>query len=133
MFNRHLSGLFAFRYEKESGFTRFAGTKTPTDRNNFSYIAQLEGNLWDRLYATAGVGIEDNAIFGVELTPRVSLAYYLARLQSTGFLYSTQLIFNYLRGIKEPPTIDDSTSLFVLLSQLSNGPQLASQFHVKPI
>ncbi len=132
-FSRHLSGLFAFRYEKESGFTRFAGTKTPTDRNNFSYIAQVEGNLWDRLYATAGVGVEDNAIFGIEATPRVSLAYYLARLQSTGFLNGTKLRFNYGRGIKEPAIFDESTSLFVLLSQLPNGPQLASQFHVKPI
>jgi vitamin B12 transporter len=132
-FGRHLSGLFAFRYEKESGFARFAGTKTPTDRNNFSYVAQLEGNLWDRLYATAGVGVEDNAIFGVEPTPRVSLAYYLARLRSTGFLNGTKLRFNYGRGIKEPAIFDESTSLFVLLSQLPNGLQLASQFHVKPI
>ena len=131
--SRHLSGLFAFRYEKESGFTRFAGTKTPTDRNNFSYIAQLKGSLWDRLYATAGVGIEDNAIFGVEATPRVSLAYYLARLQSNGFLNGTKLRFNFGRGIKEPAIFDESTSLFALLSQLPNGPQLASQFHVKPI
>jgi len=132
-FDRHLSGLFAFRYENESGFTRFAGTKTPTDRNNFSYTVQLQGNLWDRLYATAGVGIEDNAIFGVELTPRVSLAYYLARLQSSGFLNGTKLRFNFGRGIKEPAIFYESTSLFVLLSQLPNGPQLTSQFHVKPI
>ncbi len=131
--NRHLSGLLAFRYEKENGFTRFAGAKTPTDRNNFSYIAQLAGNLWDRLYATAGVGIEDNAIFGVEASPRVSLAYYLARLQSTGFLNGTKLRFNYGRGIKEPAIFDESTSLFALLSQLPNGPQLMSQFHVRPI
>ena len=132
-FNRHLSGLFAFRYEKESGFTRFGGTKTPTDRNNFSYIAQLEGNLWDRFYATAGVGIEDNAIFGIEPTPRVSLAYYLVLLRSTSFLNGTKLRFNFGRGIKEPAIFDESTSLFVLLSQLPNGAQLASQFHAKPI
>ena len=131
--NRHLSGLFAFRYEKESGFTRFAGSKTPTDRNNFSYIGQLEGNLWDRLYATAGVGVENNAILGVEATPRVSLAYYVARLHPTGLLNGTKLRFNYGTGIKEPAIFDESTSLFVLLSQLPNGPQLASQFHVKPI
>jgi vitamin B12 transporter len=132
-FYRHLSGLLAFRYEKESGFTRFAGTTTPTDRNNFSYIVQLAGNLWDRLYATAGVGVEDNAIFGVEPTPRISLAYYLTRLQPTGFWNGTKLRFNFGRGIKEPAIFDESTSLFVLLSQLPNGPQLASQFHVKPI
>ena len=132
-FNRHLSGLFAFRFEKEAGFTRFAGSKTPTDRNNFSYIGQIEGNLWDRLYATVGVGIEDNAIFSVEPTPRVSLAYYFARLRPTGFLNGTKLRFNYGRGIKEPAIFDESTSLFALLSKLPNGSQLTSQFHVRPI
>lgn len=132
-FSRHLSGLFGFRYEKESGFTRFAGAKTPTDRNNFSYITQLQGNLWDRLYVTAGIGIERNTLFGVEPTPRVSVAYYLARLQSNGLLNGTKLRFNYGRGIKEPAIFDESTSLFALLDQLPNGSQLVSQFHVRPI
>lgn len=132
-FSRHLSGLFGFRYEEESGFTRFAGAKTPTDRNNFSYIAQLQGNLGGRLYATAGVGIEHNAIFGVAPTPRVSLAYYVARLHSTGLFNGTKLRFNYGRGIKEPAIFDESTSLFALLAHLPNGSQLASQFHVRPI
>jgi vitamin B12 transporter len=132
-FSHHLSGLLAFRYEKEDGFTRFAGMKTPTDRNNFSYIGQVEGTLGDRFYATVGVSVEDNAIFGVKPTPRISLAYYLARLQSNRFFNGTKLRFNFGRGIKEPAIFDENTSLFVLLSQLPNGPQLASQFHVKPI
>lgn len=132
-FGRHLSALAGFRYENERGFARFAGTKTPTDRDNFSYIAELAGNLWDRLYASAGVGIEKNAIFGVVPAPRVSLAYYLLRLQAKGFLNGTKLRFNFGKGIKEPAIFDESTSLFVLLSQLPNGPQLISQFHVKPI
>lgn len=132
-FSRHLFGLAGFRYENEQGFTRFAGTKTPTDRKNFSYIAEFSGNLWDRLYASAGVGIEKNAIFGVVPNPRLSLAYYLARLYSKGFLNGTKLRFNFGKGIKEPAIFDESTSLFVLLSQLSNGSQLISQFHVKPI
>src|SRR5258708_29885123 len=87
----------------------------------------------DRLYAPAGVGIEDNAILGVGAPPRASLAYYLARLHPTGLLNGTKLRFNYGRGIKEPAIFDESTSLFVLLSEFPNGPQLASQFHVKPI
>jgi len=130
---RHLSGLLAFRYENEQGFTRFAGATTPTDRNNFDYTAQGNGKFWDRFYVTAGVGVEKNAIFGVAATPRISLAYYLARLKSAGWLNGTKLRFNFGDGIKEPAIFDESTSLFVLLSQLANGPQLISQFHVNPV
>src|SRR5438067_8358546 len=54
----------------------------------------------------------------------------LFRSRSTGFLNGTKLRFNYGTGIKEPAIFDESTSLFVLLSQLPNGPQLTSQFHV---
>ena len=132
-FNRHISGLFAFRYQHEDGFGDSAGTKTPTDRNDFTYTTQLQASLRDRLYITAGVGVEKNEIFGVVPTPRVSLGYYLARLHSNGFLNGTKLKFNFGNGIKEPAIFDESTSLFALLSQLSNGLQLANQSHVKPI
>jgi vitamin B12 transporter len=43
------------------------------------------------------------------------------------------LRFNFGKGIKEPAIFDESTSLFVLLSQLANGVQLINQFHVRPI
>lgn len=132
-FSSHLFGLVAFRYENEQGFTRFASTKTLTDRNNFDYTAQISGDLWQRFYATAGVGIDKNAISGVVATPRISLAYYLTRLHTAGALNGTKLRFNYGKGIKEPAIFDESTSLFALLSQLSNGAQLISQFHIQPV
>jgi vitamin B12 transporter len=132
-FNRHLSGLFSFRYEQEDGSTLSAGTKTPANRNNFDYAFQLEGNLWERLYATLGVGLDDNAVFGVKPTPRLSLAYYVVRLRQSGFFNGTKLRFNFGDGIKEPAIFDQSTSLFNLLSELPNGSQLISQFHVQPI
>jgi iron complex outermembrane receptor protein/vitamin B12 transporter len=43
------------------------------------------------------------------------------------------LRFNFGKGIKEPDIFSESTSLFNLLSGLSNGQQLISQFHVRPI
>lgn len=131
--NRHVSALVAFRYEHEDGFTSFAGAKTTTDRDNYSYTTQIDASLWNRLYATAGVGVEKNAIFGIAPTPRISIAYYLARLRSRGFLDGTKVRFNFGKGIKEPAIFDEGTSLFVLLSQLPNGPELIRQFHVGPI
>ncbi|HEY2116372.1 MAG TPA: TonB-dependent receptor [Candidatus Angelobacter sp.] len=125
-FGAHLSALFAFNYENERG-------PKPAERNNYSYTGELHGNLWNRLYATLGVGVEKNAVFGLAATPRVSLAYYLVRPRSTGALAGTKLKFNYGQGIQEPDTFSADNSLFALLSQLPDGPQLLSQFHIAPI
>ncbi len=125
-FGAHLNALFAFNYENERG-------PKPVERNNYSYTGELHGSLWSRLYATLGVGVEKNAVFGLAATPRVSLAYYLVRPRSTGALAGTKLKFNYGQGIQEPDIFSADNSLFALLSQLPNGPQLISQFHIGPI
>ena len=127
-FSPKLLGLFGFRYENERG-----STLTAIDRSNFSYTAELQGNLWSRVFATVGAGIENNAIFGVAATPKVSLAFYAAQPKATGWFNGTKLKFNYGQGIKEPSVFDETSSLFDLLSQSSNGPQLISQFHIAPI
>jgi iron complex outermembrane receptor protein/vitamin B12 transporter len=125
-FGAHLNALFAFHYENERG-------PKPAERNNYSYTGELHGSLWSRFYATLGVGVEKNAVFGLAATPRVSLAYYLIRPRSTGALAGTKLKFNYGQGIQEPDIFSADNSLFALLSQQPDGPQLISQFHVKPI
>jgi iron complex outermembrane receptor protein/vitamin B12 transporter len=125
-FGAHLNALFAFNYENERG-------PKPAERNNYSYTGELHGSLWSRLYATLGVGVEKNAVFGLAATPRVSLAYYLVRPRSTGAFAGTKLKFNYGQGIQEPDIFSAGNSLFALLSQLPDGQQLISQFHVGPI
>ncbi len=125
-FGSHLTALFGFRYENER-------STAPIERTNLSYTGEIHGNLWSRLYATLGLGIEKNAVFGVAATPRASLAYYLIRPRATGAFTGTKLKFNYGQGIQESDTFSASNSLFSLLSQLPNGPQLISQFNVQPI
>src|SRR6185312_14321989 len=75
----HLTALFGFRYENERGVTHSSFSTSNTSRDNFSYTLQAQGDLFRRLYATAGVGLEKNAVFGFAATPRVSLAYYVAK------------------------------------------------------
>ncbi|MBZ5504389.1 MAG: TonB-dependent receptor [Acidobacteriia bacterium] len=125
-FGTHLTVLFGFHYENERG------TK-PAERTNFSYTGEVHGNLWSRLYATLGLGVEKNAIFGTAATPRASLAYYVIRPRSSGALTGTRLKFNYGQGIQEPDFFSADNSLLALLSQLPTGPQLISQFHIGPI
>ncbi|HLK06661.1 MAG TPA: TonB-dependent receptor [Candidatus Angelobacter sp.] len=125
-FGTRLTALFAFHFENERG-------PKPVERTNYSYTGEVHGNLWNRLYATLGIGVEKNAVFGLAATPRASLAYYVVRPRASGTLAGTKLKFNYGQGIQEPDIFSASNSLFALLSQLPDGPQLISQFHVGPI
>jgi vitamin B12 transporter len=124
-FSRHITALFSFRYANERS--------NPIVHSNYSYTGELHGNLGNRLYATVGTGVEDNSVFGVVPTPRISLAYYVVRPRSSGRLAGTKLKASTGQGIKEADTFSESFSLFNLLSQLPNGAQLISQFHVAPI
>jgi vitamin B12 transporter len=129
----NLTAIFGFRYENENGFTSSQASISPANRNNFSYFAEGHGSLSRRLYATAGVGLDDNAVFGFAAMPRVSLAYYLREPTAGTFFGDTKLSFNFGRGIKEPSIFDAGFSLYSVLSQLSPGPALISQFGISPI
>jgi iron complex outermembrane receptor protein/vitamin B12 transporter len=130
---QNLTATVGFRYENENGLTNSQGSISTADRNNFSYFLEANGHVWHRLFATAGVGLDKNAVFGFAATPRVSLAYYLRRPSSGSFVGDTKLTFNSGKGIKEPSIFDSGSSLFSVLSQLPQGPALISQFGIAPI
>lgn len=134
--NEKLTALFGFRYTNETGFTYNPGVGIEsTDRNNFSYLMEIQGGLWSRLFYTLGGGIEDNAVFGVAGTPRASLAYYLVRPGGSRTFSGTRLTFNFAKGIKEPSIYYQNNSLYGLLENTSivpNGPQLIEQYHIHP-
>jgi iron complex outermembrane receptor protein/vitamin B12 transporter len=132
-FRPDLSGNAGFWYDHEGGYTNAAGTLSPTTRNNFGSFLEAHGSLAYRVFATAGVGLEDNAVYGFKATPRVSAAYYLRRPSSASFFNGTKLRFNFGTGIDEPSILNQGESLYNLLSTLPNGPQLISQYHVAPI
>jgi vitamin B12 transporter len=132
-FRSNLAAIFGVRFENENGFTNSQGSLSPANRNNLSFFAEGHGSLARRLYATAGVGLDDNAVFGFAASPRVSLAYYLRQPTTGGFFGDTKLSFNFGKAIKEPSIFDAGTSLFSVLSQLPQGPGLVSQFGIKPV
>ena len=132
-FKPDLSASAGFRYDHEGGYTNSAGTLSPTTRNNYESFMEAHGSLGHRVFATAGVGLEDNAVYGFAATPRVSIAYYVRRPASGSFFDGTKLRFNFGTGIDEPSIFNQGSSLFNVLSTLSNGPALISQYHVSPI
>jgi iron complex outermembrane receptor protein/vitamin B12 transporter len=102
------------RVEHEDGFSD-PGTRSFTDRHNYGSF--LEGRLaLRRVFVTAGLGHEHNAVFGSAWTPRLSAALYLREPSMTAALGDTKLVFNIGRGIKAPSLDQENTSLFRLLA-----------------
>ncbi|MBI4469935.1 MAG: TonB-dependent receptor, partial [Acidobacteria bacterium] len=125
-----LSGTFGFRYESERGVSG----SLEGDRGNFGYFLEGQYRMFGRLFAVAGMGIENNAVFGVAINPRVSLAYYLRKPSGSGAVNETRLRFNYGTGIKEPALFEEGQSLFrVLLSAGTAGGELISRYGLSPI
>jgi vitamin B12 transporter len=114
------TGVAGFRYEHEDG--------EGITRNNYSSFLEGHGSVGHRLFLTAGVGLENNAVFGFAASPRVSAAYYLRKPSAARFLGETKLKFNFGKGIKEPSTFEQSNALFALLS-----PAQIAQFDVSPV
>lgn len=129
-----LVGLFAFRYESERGYTAYDYSyKQSANRGNFDYIAQVSGNLGNRLYYNAGADLPNYSVFGFEPAPRASAAYYLARPTAAGFLSGTKLRANYSQGILEPTIAEQRGSIYDVLAPLPNGQQLISQYGISPV
>ncbi|HWF93123.1 MAG TPA: TonB-dependent receptor plug domain-containing protein [Terriglobales bacterium] len=131
--NSHTVALFGFKYENERGREFSTGfTNFPINRGNYSYTAQVAGDLYNRLYYTLGTGIENNELFGVKATPRASLAYYLLRPGSSGVFTGTKVRASVGTGIKEPSIPQQSSSLFNLLETNGQTP-LIQQFGISPV
>lgn len=133
-FTPQLSLTGGFQYTHESGFTQSSGSARTNDtRDNYDSFVEARGSLGQRAFANAGVGFEQNAVFGFAATPRVSLAYYLRRPASASFWGRTKARFNFGEGIQEPSIFDQGSSLYTILSGLATGPALIQQYHVSPI
>jgi vitamin B12 transporter len=121
------------RLEHETGFTD-TGMRTTTDRTNVSSFVEARGSLLDRLYVSSGLGVEHNAVFGVAVTPRVSVAAFARKPSSTASdLGDTKLTFNFGKGIKEPSIFNEQMSLYNLLGRLPEGAMLISTLGLSPI
>jgi vitamin B12 transporter len=130
-FSPHFLGLFAFHYANERGYS--SSPTSSIERGNYNYTFEVQGDLHNRLFYTLGGGLENNGLFGFAGTPRLSLAWQVARGSTVRFFGGTKLRASYGEGIKEPSILDQTTSLHGLLQGLPDGGQLISQYHVQTI
>ncbi len=126
-----LNAMFGFRYERERGLVHSAYSFGETERGNYSYMMQLQGRFWNRLFYTVGSGVENNAVFGVASTPRASLAYYLFKPSRSQVFSGTKIRFNFGKGIKEPSIPQELNSLYSTLLRAGDT-QTIAQYRIQP-
>ena len=127
----HLLGLIAFNYEDERGYS--GSPSNSVERGNYSYTFLFQGDIRDRLFYTVGTGVEDNALYGLAATPRISLSYSIRQNTPAGLLSGTRVRASFGKGVKEPSIFDQTDSLYAQLAALPNGAQLISQYHIGKI
>ena len=126
-----ITGNFALtlggRLEDEEGRNTFSSLES---RLNHGYFIESRGNLGQRFFVTAGLGIEDHAVFDVEVVPRLSVAFYARPPVFAGPVGESKLMFNVGKGIKAPNVFEAQSSLFRLLEGVDGGPALIERFQV---
>jgi iron complex outermembrane receptor protein/vitamin B12 transporter len=131
--NPHLAALGSFQYDAERGSTFDGYAPNSVSEGNFSYTLQLAGDVHSRLFYTLGSGIEDNVVYGKALTPRATLAYYLARPGANGLFTGTKLHASFGKGVKEGSISEQASSLYALFASLPGGQAQIAQYNVKQL
>jgi vitamin B12 transporter len=129
-FARYLTALFGFRYENERGSYVSAYEDEKTQRTNYEYTLQLQGEVKNRLFYSAGGGIEKNHLYGITGDPRLGVSY--APVYSDGRWFRGTLVrANVATGVQEPTLGIEFASLYRQLLAAGDTADIAA-FHVTP-
>ena len=107
------------RFEHEAGYSDPDADPTAT-RNNGGAFVEARATLVNRVYISAGIGVEHNEVFETAYTPRLSVAAYL-RNPSTEQLGETKVTLNIGKGIKAPSVYQGQNSLYALVNGTPAG------------
>ena len=132
-FARYLSALFGFHYENERGSyvepPPYAESEQ-TQRTNFDYTLQLQGEIKSRVFYSAGGGIEKNHLYGITGAPRLGLSY-VPFFPGAKWFRGTLLRFNVATGVEEPSLGIQFASLYTQLQTAGDTADIA-KYHVTP-
>ena len=135
--SRHFNGLFGFRYDNERGVFNLAATSLSlplhevTQRTNFEYNLQFQGEFFSRLFYSVGGAVEKNHLYGIAGTPRFGLAFVPVRPRA-GFLHGTRLRANAATGVQEPTLALEENSLYLKLLAAGDTADIAAYGIGKP-
>ena len=129
-FFHRVTALFGFRYENERGSFVTSYEKETTQRTNYQYTLQFQGDIMNRIFYSLGGGVEKNHLYGITGTPRIGLAYVPVR-PGAGYFHGTKLRANVATGVQEPTLALEFASLYTQLQQAGNTAAIA-EFNVTP-
>ncbi len=127
----HFNGLFGFRYDNERGVfnsppSAFSGAiHEVTQRTNFEYSLQTQGEFLSRVFYSLGGALEKNHLFGVAGTPRIGLAYVPVRTSKKIF-HGTRLRANAATGVQEPTLALEYYGLYSQLLRAGDTADISS-------
>ncbi|WP_158792695.1 TonB-dependent receptor plug domain-containing protein [Granulicella sp. L60] len=130
-FPYRIAALFSFQYENERARLLEADTNQQTQRTNFLYTLQVQGDIKHRFFYSLGGAIERNNLYGTAGTPRIGLSYAPVRPGHRIFR-GTLIRANVATGVQEPRLEAELTSLETLLQQTGNESAIAT-YNVHPI
>ena len=128
----HFVALFGFRYDNERGSFNYPDffEFEKTQRTNFEYNLQFQGEFWNRLFYSAGGALEKNHLYGVAGTPRLGLTYVPVR-PSTKAFHGTRFRANVATGVQEPTLALEANSLYAQLLADGDTADIAA-YHITP-
>ncbi|MGA2349754.1 MAG: TonB-dependent receptor plug domain-containing protein [Terracidiphilus sp.] len=141
-FTPHLAGLIGFHFENERGIevynSYWIDLTTPTyhiddadSRNNYIYLAAVQGDFKRRFYYHLGGSLEHYSLFGTQTTSNAGLSYYVLRPRQGPF-NGTRIFGNFGDAIQEPKLTDKVGSLYEILTN-ANEQAAIQEFHVTPL
>jgi len=101
------------RFEHEAGYSDPDADPSAT-RNNGGGFVEGRATLVNRVYISAGMGVEHNEVFETAYMPRLSVAAYL-RNPSNENVGETKVTLNAGKGIKAPSVYQGDNSLYELV------------------
>ncbi len=135
-FSPHFIGLFGFRYDNERGSFNDYDPEydyvehEKTQRTNFEYNLQFQGEFWNRLFYSAGGALEKNHLYGIAGTPRLGLSYVPVR-SSAKLFHGTRFRANAATGVQEPTLAIEFESLYTQLLAAGDTADIAA-YHITP-
>jgi iron complex outermembrane receptor protein/vitamin B12 transporter len=128
--NHYLTALFGFRYENERGSSVSSYGSEKTERTNFEYTLQLQGDVKSRVFYSAGGSVEKNHLYGITGAPRIGLAYQPV-FPSEKWMHGTRIRANVATGVQEPTLGIEFAGLYQELLQNGDTADIA-KYHVTP-
>lgn len=117
-----------YRYYNERGLS--AGETL--SRHDHGVYAEVNGALWNRLFASAGISSDRNTPFGTTTNPQGSLGFF-PRLSRQGWLNEMRLRVSGGTALKDPNLFQEQSSLYQELASAPGGEAILAADHIGPI